>query len=163
MVLVLESSKLITPNRVLIPQNLSALGANLKKVKRGQIRTALEAQTSIADWRKDVINNPLFEATFDEAKKRNASYATGPRELCRFLRDWHTHCHQNLTEAMKIKYSFEILEEVAEAYFGAYLSDILFSLLMAGYDIDAWLSSLMPALPMQKEISKGIISMAFNT
>lgn len=64
---------------------------------------------------------------------------------------------------MKIRYGFEILEHLAELFLGAYMSEILFKLLISGYDIDLWLSDLKPALPLPKDICKGISFMAFNT
>lgn len=37
--------------------------------------------------------HPLFAATFKKAQKNGSPYGDGPRELCRFVRDWHTHAH----------------------------------------------------------------------
>lgn len=61
------------------------------------MKRLLNDKTNFSDWQSHIKNNPLFSRTFKEASDRGSPYCSGPWELCRFIRDWHTHSHEYFT------------------------------------------------------------------
>lgn len=67
------------------------------QMDRIKFRALLQKITSVRkQWHKDLRHHPLFASTFETAQQRGVPYGNGAYDLYRFLRDWHTHCHQKI-------------------------------------------------------------------